>query len=102
MKLARQHGVEELLPFSVKSTEYRLQRRLESGLRVKGTGVGQRVKGKEAERTMKGRYVYFIFIIFFDWGVFGMGGLGKKGGVLVGFGLGWMGLDGIGGFGRFG
>jgi large subunit ribosomal protein L25 len=58
VKLARQHGVESLLPMSVKSTEYRLQRRMENGLRVKGTGVGQRVKGKESERTMKGRYAF--------------------------------------------
>lgn len=57
MKLARNHGVEELLPFTVKGTEYRLQKRLEHGLRVKGTGVGQQVKGKMWERTLKGRYV---------------------------------------------
>ena len=63
VKLARQHGVEDLLPHSVKSTEYRLQRRMENGLRVKGTGVGQRVKGKESERTMKGRYVLEIFLL---------------------------------------
>jgi large subunit ribosomal protein L25 len=67
VKLARQHGVEDLLPHSVKSTEYRLQRRMENGLRVKGTGVGQRVKGKESERTMKGRYVLEIsFLGMFD------------------------------------
>lgn len=57
VKLARQHGVESLLPFTVKGTEERLRRRQENGLRVKGTGIGQRVKGKEAERTLKGRYV---------------------------------------------
>lgn len=57
MKIARQHGVEELLPFTLKGTEERLRRRAENGLRVKGTGVGQRVKGKESERTLKGRYV---------------------------------------------
>ncbi|PMD51820.1 uncharacterized protein K444DRAFT_544372 [Hyaloscypha bicolor E] len=55
VKLARQHGVEELLPYTVKGTEERLRRRAENGLRVKGTGVGQRVKGKESERTLKGR-----------------------------------------------
>ncbi|KAB8302621.1 hypothetical protein EYC80_005991 [Monilinia laxa] len=54
-KLARQHGVEELLPLSVKSTEEKLRKRMENGLRVKGTGVGQRVKGKESERTLKSR-----------------------------------------------
>lgn len=57
VKLARQHGVEELLPFTVKGTEERVRRRAENGLRVKGTGVGQRVKGKAAERTMRERYV---------------------------------------------
>lgn len=55
VKIARQHGVEELLPFTVKGTEERIRRRMENGLRVKGTGVGQRVKGKEQERTLKGR-----------------------------------------------
>jgi len=57
VKLARNHGVEELLPHTVKGTEERLRRRVENGLRVKGTGVGQKVKGKASERTMKGRYV---------------------------------------------
>lgn len=57
VKLARKHGVEELLPHTVKGTEERIRRRIENGLRVKGTGVGQRVKGKESERTLKGRYV---------------------------------------------
>ncbi|KAI9650237.1 hypothetical protein NHQ30_000250 [Ciborinia camelliae] len=59
-KLARQHGVEELLPLSVKSMEEKLRKRMENGLRVKGTGVGQRVKGKESERTLKSRYVWII------------------------------------------
>jgi large subunit ribosomal protein L25 len=57
VKLARRHGVEELLPFTVKGTAERVRRRVEGGLRVRGTGVGQRVKGKEAERTMGARYV---------------------------------------------
>lgn len=61
LKLARRHGVEELMPYSVKSTEERLRRRVENGLRVKGTGIGQRVKGKESERTLKGRYVQTVF-----------------------------------------
>jgi large subunit ribosomal protein L25 len=60
VKLARQYGVEDLLPHTVKGTEERLRRRAENGLRVKGTGVGQRVKGKESERTLKGRYVLEI------------------------------------------
>jgi large subunit ribosomal protein L25 len=66
VKLARQHGVEELLPYTVKGTEERLRRRAENGLRVKGTGVGQRVKGKESERTLKGRYVLGIFLCYGD------------------------------------
>lgn len=72
MKLARQHGVEELLPHTVKGTEERLRKRMENGLRVKGTGVGQKVKGKESERTMKGRYVWTstIFYIFLYLSVF--------------------------------
>lgn len=57
VKLAQRHGVEDLMPFSVKSSAERLRRREENGLRVKGTGVGERVKGKESERQMKGRYV---------------------------------------------
>ncbi|KFY14643.1 hypothetical protein V491_05971 [Pseudogymnoascus sp. VKM F-3775] len=55
VKLAQRHGVEDLMPFSVKSSAERLRRREENGLRVKGTGVGERVKGKESERQMKGR-----------------------------------------------
>ncbi|KAL9119516.1 MAG: hypothetical protein Q9187_003932 [Circinaria calcarea] len=55
VKLARAHGVEELLPFTVKGTDERIRKREEHGLRVKGTGVGQKVKGKKWERTMKGR-----------------------------------------------
>lgn len=55
VKMARANGVEELLPFTVKGTEARIRKREELGLRVKGTGVGQKVKGKGWERTMKGR-----------------------------------------------
>lgn len=55
VKLARANGVEELLPFTVKGSEEGTKRREEQGLRVKGTGVGQRVKGKAWERTMKSR-----------------------------------------------
>lgn len=40
------------------------RRREEGGLRVKGTGVGMRVKGKESERTLKGRYVILDFNFF--------------------------------------
>lgn len=57
VKLAREHGVEELLPFTTKGTAERRRRRQETGLRVKGTGKGERVKGHKWERTMKARYV---------------------------------------------
>ncbi|CAF9915551.1 hypothetical protein IMSHALPRED_002638 [Imshaugia aleurites] len=55
VKMARANGIEDLLPYTTKGTEERLRRRMEHGLRVKGTGVGQKVKGKLWERTMKGR-----------------------------------------------
>jgi large subunit ribosomal protein L25 len=55
VKLARQYGVEELLPPTSKKTEEKIRKREEHGLRVKGTGVGQRVKGHWRERTLKGR-----------------------------------------------
>ncbi|EFX01763.1 60S ribosomal protein [Grosmannia clavigera kw1407] len=51
-KMARDHGVAELLPESSKSPEERLRRRIELGVRVKGTGVGQRVKGHQHERHL--------------------------------------------------
>ena len=66
MKLAREHGVEELLPHTVKGTQERLRKRMENGLRVKGTGIGQKVKGKESERTMKGRYVLEYLCLTID------------------------------------
>jgi len=52
VKLAKKHGVESLLPPGRKSTEFKEQRILEKGLRVKGTGEGQKVKGHKWERTM--------------------------------------------------
>ena len=55
IKLAKEHGVAELLPFSHRSLEERTRKREEQGLRVKGTGVGQRVKGHYHERTTKQR-----------------------------------------------
>ena len=55
VKLARNHGVEELLPHTIKKTEERLKKREQYGLRVRGTGVGQKVKGKAHERTLKTR-----------------------------------------------
>lgn len=60
--MARKYGVEELLPYTVKNSQEKLRKRVENGLRVKGTGIGQRVKGKESERSMKGRYVWIFFI----------------------------------------
>lgn len=55
VKLAQKHGVEDLMPFSIKGSAEKQRKREEHGLRTKGTGVGQRVKGKEWERTLKGR-----------------------------------------------
>ena len=55
VKLARDNGVEELLPYTPKKTDVRLKKREQLGLRVKGTGEGQRVKGKLEERTMRDR-----------------------------------------------
>ncbi|KAL8659730.1 MAG: hypothetical protein Q9226_000286 [Calogaya cf. arnoldii] len=55
VKMAKAHGVEELLPYTIKGSGEGRKRREEHGLRVKGTGIGQRVKGKAWERTMKGR-----------------------------------------------
>ncbi|RKU40584.1 54S ribosomal protein L25, mitochondrial [Coniochaeta pulveracea] len=52
VKMAREHGVEELLPPTPKGTLERLRKRVELGLRVKGTGVGQTVKGHKHERQM--------------------------------------------------
>lgn len=54
-KLARSYGVEELLPYTVKKSGEKEKRRLERGLRVKGTGVGEKVKGHAWERTLHGR-----------------------------------------------
>ncbi|KAK7752707.1 hypothetical protein SLS62_005259 [Diatrype stigma] len=57
VKLAREEGVEELLPFTVKGTEERVRSRVELGLRVRGTGVGQKVKGHLYERMLAAKYV---------------------------------------------
>lgn len=54
-KMARLHGVEGLLPYSPKLSWVRLEKKETRGLRVRGTGVGQRVKGKLWERTLRGR-----------------------------------------------
>lgn len=53
VKLARQHGIEELLPPGRKSTAFKEQRLVEIGLRVKGTGEGHKVKGHKWERNLQ-------------------------------------------------
>ncbi|KAF1845901.1 uncharacterized protein K460DRAFT_377237 [Cucurbitaria berberidis CBS 394.84] len=55
VKLADQHGVVDLLPWTIKKPGEKERRRIEKGLMVKGTGEGQKVKGKLWERTLKGR-----------------------------------------------
>jgi large subunit ribosomal protein L25 len=60
VKLARENGVEELLPYTPKGTYERLQKRVELGLRVKGTGVGQKVKGHKHERQMIAKSVLLV------------------------------------------
>lgn len=51
-KLAAKHGIEDLLPPGKKSTEYKETKLHEKGLRVRGTGVDQRVKGHKWERDI--------------------------------------------------
>lgn len=55
VKLAQKHHITSLLPWTPKLPSEIEKRRAEHGLRVKGTGVGQKVKGKMWERTLKGR-----------------------------------------------
>jgi len=50
VKMAKEYDIEELLPPSRKSTAFKQARLLEQGLRVKGTGEGQKVKGHAWER----------------------------------------------------
>lgn len=57
VKLAREAGVEELLPFTNKGTEERIRHRVRWGLRVRGTGEGQKVKGHLYERLLAKKYV---------------------------------------------
>ncbi|KAF2099215.1 hypothetical protein NA57DRAFT_76444 [Rhizodiscina lignyota] len=52
-KLAAHHGVEDWLPYSKKLSWVKEQKRVEGGLRVRGTGVGQKVKGHAWERQMR-------------------------------------------------
>lgn len=60
-KAARKYGIEELLPWSKKKTEVRLAKKVEFGSRVKGTGVGQQVKGHKHERDLGKKYVGSLF-----------------------------------------
>ncbi|KAJ9219589.1 hypothetical protein DTO271D3_5763 [Paecilomyces variotii] len=55
VKLAQKYNVEALLPPGRKSTEFKDTRRLERGLAIKGTGIGQKVKGHKWERTLETR-----------------------------------------------
>ncbi|KAE8351150.1 hypothetical protein BDV28DRAFT_137776 [Aspergillus coremiiformis] len=55
VKLAKKYDVEPLLPPGRKSTEYKETRHEERGLQIKGTGIGQKVKGHKWERTMESR-----------------------------------------------
>ncbi|RJE21272.1 60S ribosomal protein L25 [Aspergillus sclerotialis] len=55
MKLARSFELEPLMPPSMKSTEYKELRNAEKGLTLKGTGIGEKVKGHKWERTMETR-----------------------------------------------
>ena len=54
-KLASLHDCLPLMPPSPKHPTLKAQKRIEHGLRVKGTGEGQKVKGKYWERTLKTR-----------------------------------------------
>lgn len=54
-RLAQSHHVLPLMPPSPKHPEIKEQKRILNGLRVKGTGVGQKVKGKYWERTLRPR-----------------------------------------------
>lgn len=55
ISLATKHNCLTLLPWSPKLSGTVQKRTEDEGIRVKGTGVGQRVKGKLWERTQKGR-----------------------------------------------
>lgn len=54
-KLAAEYNVLPLMPVSPKHPEIREQKRIENGLRVQGTGVGKKVKGKLWERQLRGK-----------------------------------------------
>ncbi|KIW98729.1 uncharacterized protein Z519_00392 [Cladophialophora bantiana CBS 173.52] len=52
VKLAKQFDIEELLPPGRKSSAFKEARLLQRGLRIRGTGEGQKVKGHKWERQM--------------------------------------------------
>ncbi|KAK3677717.1 54S ribosomal protein L25, mitochondrial [Recurvomyces mirabilis] len=54
-RLAIDHNVLSLMPTSPKHPLVKEAKRIQHGLRVKGTGEGQRVKGKYWERTLQSR-----------------------------------------------
>ncbi|TKA69321.1 hypothetical protein B0A55_07449 [Friedmanniomyces simplex] len=54
-KLAQEYHVLPLMPLCPKHPDLKTQSRIQHGLRVKGTGEGQRVKGKLWERTLQKR-----------------------------------------------
>lgn len=54
-RLAQAHHVLPLMPVAPKHPDVRERMRIERGLRVKGTGHGQKVKGKYWERTLQSR-----------------------------------------------
>ena len=54
-KLAKEYYVLSLMPLSAKHPEVKEQKRMEHGLRIQGTGVGKKVKGKLWERTLRSR-----------------------------------------------
>ena len=53
-KLAQKHNVLPLMPLCPKHPEVKAAKR-EEGPKMRGTGVGQKVKGKKWERTLRGR-----------------------------------------------
>lgn len=63
VKLARDHGVEELMPYTPKKTTERLTKRVALGWRGKGTGVGQKVKGRKNERMLEAKYVHLMAVL---------------------------------------
>ncbi|KAF2159069.1 hypothetical protein M409DRAFT_71308 [Zasmidium cellare ATCC 36951] len=54
-KLAVEHNVLSLMPLGPKHPEVKEQKRIENGLRVQGTGIGKKVKGKHWERALRGK-----------------------------------------------